>query len=85
MKKLNRLYLGTNTKMYKTIAETTSFLTQLRRLTEDLADSPLTLFVIPSFGVRQRDYIRIPHPAGSPEHVLGGPGTVHRRNLACHA
>ena len=49
MKKLNRLYLGTNTKMYKTIAETTSFLTQLRRLTEDLADSPLTLFVIPSF------------------------------------
>lgn len=35
--------------MYKTIAETTSFLTQLRRLTEDLADSPLTLFVIPSF------------------------------------
>ena len=42
MKKLNRLYLGTNTKMYKTIAETTSFLTQLRRLTEDLADSPLT-------------------------------------------
>ena len=49
MKKLNRLYLGTNTKMYKTIAETTSFLTQLRQLTEDLADSPLTLFVIPSF------------------------------------
>ena len=30
MKKLNRLYLGTNTKMYKTLAETTSFLTQLR-------------------------------------------------------
>ena len=49
MKKLNRLYLGTNTKMYKTIAETNSFLTQLRQLTEDLADSPLTLFVIPSF------------------------------------
>ena len=49
MKKLNRLYLGTNTKMYKTIADTASFLTQLRQLTEDLADSPLTLFVIPSF------------------------------------
>ena len=49
MKKPNRLYLGTNTKMYKTIAETNSFLTQLRQLTEDLADSPLTLFVIPSF------------------------------------
>ena len=88
MKKLNRLYLGTNTKMYKTIAETNSFLTQLRQLTEDLADSPLTLFVIPSFtspGVRQQDYIRIPHPAGSPEHVLGGSGTVHRRNLTSHA
>ena len=35
--------------MYKTIAETNSFLTQLRQLTEDLADCPLTLFVIPSF------------------------------------
>ncbi len=49
MEKLNRLYLGTNTKMYKTIGDTASFLTQLRQLTEDLADSPLTLFVIPSF------------------------------------
>lgn len=49
MKKLNRLYLGTNTKMYKTIADTASFLTQLHELTEDLADSPLTLFVIPSY------------------------------------
>ena len=43
MKKLNRLYLGTNTKMYKTIGDTASFLTQLRQLTEDLADSPLIL------------------------------------------
>lgn len=49
MKKQNRLYLGTNTKMYKTIADTASFLTQLNELTADLADSPLTLFVIPSF------------------------------------
>ena len=88
MKKLNRLYLGTNTKMYKTIADTASFLTQLRQLTEDLADSPLTLFVIPSFTTLESanriisgSHIRL----GSPEHVLGGPGTVHRRNLACHA
>lgn len=49
MKKLDRLYLGTNTKMYQTIAETLSYLEQLRSLTSDLADSPVRLFVIPSY------------------------------------
>ena len=67
MKKLNRLYLGTNTKMYKTIAETTSFLTQLRRLTKTWQTAPPPvchpLLYLP--GVRQQDYIRIPHPAGA--------------------
>lgn len=49
MKKLNWLYPGTNTKVYKTIAETTLFLAQFRRLTEDLIDNSLILFVIPPF------------------------------------
>lgn len=49
MRKLDRLYLGTNTKMYKTIAETISYLEQLRSLTGDLAGSPVQLFVIPSY------------------------------------
>lgn len=49
MKKLDRLYLGTNTKMYKTINDTKDFLTQLHKLTCDLQEFPLELFVIPSY------------------------------------
>ena len=46
---MNKVYLGTNTKMYKNIQETVSFLTELQRLTEDLDHSKFELFVIPSF------------------------------------
>lgn len=49
MNKCGRLYLGTNTKMYKTISDTIDFLSQLHELTVDLRDYPLDLFVIPSF------------------------------------
>lgn len=49
MNKCNRLYLGTNTKMYKTISDTMHFLKQLHDLTSDLKDFPLDLFVIPSY------------------------------------
>ncbi len=42
-------YMGTNTKMYKTIADTVSFLTHLDALTADIDRRALTLFVIPSF------------------------------------
>ena len=43
-----KLHIGTNLKMYKTIQETVSYLTDLERLTGDLADD-LCLFVIPSY------------------------------------
>jgi triosephosphate isomerase len=49
MSKLDKLYLGTNTKMYKTIADTVDYLTKLNSLTADLDRSKLELFVIPSF------------------------------------
>lgn len=49
MSKLKYLYLGTNTKMYKTIRDTTDYLTELKQLTADLKDAPLRLFVIPSY------------------------------------
>lgn len=49
MKKQSKLYLGTNTKMYKTIAQTEEFLTRLRDLTADISRRELELFVIPSF------------------------------------
>lgn len=46
---MNKLYLGTNTKMFKTRSETESFLSTLAALTNDLSREQLELFVIPSF------------------------------------
>ena len=46
---MQKLYLGTNTKMYKTIADTVSFLTKLSENTKDLSRENLELFVIPSY------------------------------------
>lgn len=49
MARLDKIYLGTNTKMYKTISDTVSFLTELKALTADIDRERLELFVIPSF------------------------------------
>lgn len=42
-------YMGTNTKMYKTIAETKAFVEGLCELTADIDREDFTLFVIPSY------------------------------------
>lgn len=44
-----KLYIGTNTKMHKTIRQTVAFLDELGRLTQDIDRKLLELFVIPSF------------------------------------
>lgn len=44
-----RLYLGTNTKMYKGIAETVDYLERLAQNSADLQAEPMELFVLPSF------------------------------------
>ncbi len=49
MARLDKLYLGTNTKMYKTISDTITFLTELKSLTGDIDRNKLELFVIPSY------------------------------------
>lgn len=49
MKRLDKIYLGTNTKMYKTIADTVDFLNSLGDLTADIDRNLLELFVIPSY------------------------------------
>ena len=54
MKKQQKLYLGTNTKMYKTIAQTVEFLSGLRDRTADISCEELELFVIPSFTTLER-------------------------------
>ena len=45
----DKLYIGTNTKMYKTIRQTIDFLNELGRLTEGIDRSMMELFVIPSY------------------------------------
>jgi len=49
MKRLDKIYLGTNTKMYKTIKDTVEFLEKLAGLTADIDRNLMELFVIPSF------------------------------------
>lgn len=49
MAKLDKLYIGTNTKMYKTIADTTMFLQQLGAATQSISRNEMELFVIPSY------------------------------------
>lgn len=49
MKRRKKIYLGTNTKMYKTTAQTVEFLTRLHELTKDISREQMQLFVIPSY------------------------------------
>jgi len=49
MDRLKKFYFGTNTKMYKTIAETVAFLSELAELTKNVDRFNAELFVIPSF------------------------------------
>ena len=44
-----KLYMGTNTKMYKTAEETEKYIRELAELTEDISPDILQRFVIPSF------------------------------------
>lgn len=44
-----KLYMGTNTKMYKNIAETAAFLDRLAENCADISRDRVELFVIPSF------------------------------------
>lgn len=49
MARINRLYIGTNTKMYMNISQTVDFLTKLHGLTKDISRKKIKLFVIPSY------------------------------------
>ena len=49
MARRDKLYIGTNTKMYKTIANTVDFLTRLGHNTTAVPRDLVELFVIPSF------------------------------------
>lgn len=49
MGKHGKLYIGTNTKMYKDIKDTEKFLLNLQDLTSDISRDEMILFVIPSY------------------------------------
>jgi triosephosphate isomerase len=49
-----KLFIGTNTKMYKTIADTVQFLEKLQQNTADISRDDMALFVIPSFTALER-------------------------------
>lgn len=49
MDRRKRIYLGTNTKMYKTTGETVTYLKRLNELTADISRDRMELFVIPSY------------------------------------
>ncbi len=51
---MKKLYFGSNLKMYKTIRETTDYLTSLARLTEDISREEMELFIIPSYTSLER-------------------------------
>lgn len=59
MGKLDKLYLGTNTKMYKGINQTVDFLTTLRDYTAGISRDELELFVIPSFTTLDRARVSV--------------------------
>ena len=47
--KTGKLYFGSNLKMYKGVAETAAYLTELQRLTVDLDREGIELFILPSY------------------------------------
>ena len=69
-----KIHIGTNTKMYKTIAQTSEYLSELREQIQDIDSSLAEIFVIPLIqpwrvlrGLQKNKY-----SAGSPEYGLGG-------------
>lgn len=46
---MKKIYLGTNTKMYKTIKESIEFVTCLAKNTKEISREEIELFVIPSY------------------------------------
>ncbi len=51
---MKKLYFGSNLKMYKTIKETTDYLTSLADLTGDISREEMELFIIPSYTSLER-------------------------------
>ena len=81
-------YMGTNTKMYKTIEDTTAFVSRLYELTGDIDRSAFELFVIPSYTTLQQANLHR-NPAllklGAQNMCWEEQGAVHRGNQPADA
>ncbi len=51
---MDKIYMGSNLKMYKNIAQTQSFLARLAELTADIDRKEVTFFIIPSYTALDR-------------------------------
>ncbi|MEI6100322.1 MAG: triose-phosphate isomerase [Eubacteriales bacterium] len=51
---IEKIYLGSNLKMYKTIAQTQSFLSRLAELTTDINRKEVAIFIVPSYTALDR-------------------------------
>ena len=68
---MKKYYFGSNLKMYKTIRETTAYLTSLAELTKDIGREKIELFIIPS-------YTSLEQASASVDHGLIRLGAVYR-------
>ena len=78
---MKKVYFGSNLKMYKNIEDTVKYLRELTELTADISREEIELFIIPSYTTLGQK----PCQTGSTEYVLGGTGTVYRRDFSSDA
>ncbi len=67
-----KIYLGSNLKMYQTVGETVSFLSELSERTRDIDRKETTLFIIPSYTALDRARQTV-----GPEDILLGAQNMH--------
>lgn len=61
MRMKNKLYFGSNLKMYKTVKDTTEYLGMLEKKTEDISRDDIELFIIPSYTALESASDRVNH------------------------
>jgi triosephosphate isomerase len=69
---MDKIYLGSNLKMYKTISQTQAFLSRLAELTRDIDREQTKFFIVPSYTALDRAKQTV-----SPKEILIGAQNMH--------
>lgn len=69
---MDKIYLGSNLKMYKTISQTQAFLSRLAELTRDIGREKTKIFIVPSYTALDRAKQTV-----SSEEILIGAQNMH--------